>query len=236
MIRLLAVGALVYVAVLIATAPSTLVSQFIEIQTQERLSLRDPAGTVWSGSGRLAARLRSGEVLDLGPLAWETQLWSLAVHVKPGDLVVHLSPRELLLRDLDFRVPGALVASLDPALEALGPRGTVRITSDELRIGRGSLLGLAELEWRDVRRARVGGLARGSHVARLRGGGGTVGIELASLEGPLQLRGAGSWDRREGFSISGSAQAAGGELAGFLKSVCAEYRDARCAFRYSRGL
>ena len=97
------------------------------------------------------------------------------------------------------------------------------------------MLGLAQVEWRDVRLARVRGLALGSHVARLRGGGGTVGIELATLSGPLELKGGGSWDRRGGgFAVSGSAQAKAGELAGFLRSVCAEYRDSRCFFRYAK--
>lgn len=236
MIRLLVLGALVYGAVLAATAPATLTAYVIERFTKERLVLRDPIGTVWAGSGRLAARLRSGETLDLGPLAWRVRPWSSLELVHAGKTAgAEISLSGITLRHLDVQLPGALVASLDPALEALGPQGTVRISSEELRIGRDSVLGLAQVEWRDVRLARVRGLALGSHVARLRGGGGTVGIELASLPGPLQLKGGGSWDRQGGgFALSGSAEAKGGELGAFLRSVCAEYRDSRCFFRYAR--
>jgi hypothetical protein len=62
-----------------------------------------------------------------------------------------------------------------------------------------------------------------------------VDIELASLAGPLELEGSGSWAAGGAFKISGNAQAGNAELAGFLRGVCAEQRGERCFFRYSRG-
>jgi hypothetical protein len=94
------------------------------------------------------------------------------------------------------------------------------------------VLGLAEVEWRSIRLARAHGLDLGSHVARLRGGGSKVDIELGTLEGPLQLRGGGTWTRGSGLVLAGSAEPRAPAVVPFLKTVCAEYRDSRCLFRY----
>jgi hypothetical protein len=58
----------------------------------------------------------------------------------------------------------------------------------------------------------------GSHVARLRGGGAKVDVELASLEGPLKLFGGGSWTRSAGLVVSGSAEARAASVAPFLRN------------------
>jgi hypothetical protein len=242
----LVVGAVTFAAVLLATAPASLVAYGIERATQGRVALRDPQGGAWSGTGRLYARRPAGQLVDLGPLRWRARPSSLLAGALSTDAVVghgansmrlDLSPSSLTVRGVDLQLPGSVIAAIDPALETLGPEGSVRIRSDSLRIDAQSVLGLAEVEWREVRLARAKGLEFGSHVARLRGGGGKVGIELATLSGPLQLKGGGSWERRSGaVSISGSAEASSENLAAFLRSVCAEYRDRRCAFRYSRGL
>ena len=241
----LALGAIVYAGVLAATLPATMISEVLERATHERLALRDPQGNAWSGSGRLYARSRSGELVDLGPLRWRAQPASvlsgkLAAEVALADAPqltqVDLSPSSLTVHGLDVQFPGKVLASLDPALETLGPEGVVRIRSDNLHIDAESILGLADVEWRGVRLSRAQGVEFGSHVARLRGGGSKVGIELGTLSGPLELKGSGTWQRSGSFSISGSAEARSTDLATFLKTVCAEYREGRCQFRYSRGL
>jgi general secretion pathway protein N len=242
----LALALVAFVAVLVATAPASLVAWSVDRATRERIALRDVQGSAWSGAGRLYARETRGSLVDLGPVRWRARPLSvltgaLAMEIALGDgarfAAVELSPSSLSVQGLDVQLPGRVLAAIDPALETLGPDGNVRIRSDSLRIDPDAVLGLADIEWRDARLARAKGMAFGSHVARLRGGGPKVGIELATLSGPLQLKATGSWDRRGGaFSISGNAEAQGAELAGFLRSVCAEYRESRCAFRYSRGL
>lgn len=238
-------GAMAFVVALAATAPASLVAYALERTTQNRVALRDPQGSAWSGSGRLYARRPEGDMVDLGPLRWRARPSSLlagrlAAEATLGDnpqpTAVDLSPSSLTVRDLDVQFPGTVLAAIDPALATLGPDGRVRIRSESLRIDRESVLGLADVEWRDVRLARAKGVEFGSHVARLRGGGEKVGIELATLSGPLQLKATGSWARGGAVSLSGSAEASSVKLSAFLKSVCAQYRDGRCQFRYSRGL
>jgi len=240
-----AVAVLAYLIALGATIPATWISYAVERASSQRLLVRSPAGTVWAGSARVFARERSGPPLELGELRWRTS-WAavltgkLATDVRFGDAsrAMHLevSPSGLSVKGLDVALPGSVLGSFAPGLETFGPEGTLRLRSDGLRVDAGSILGLAEIEWRQVRFARAPSLELGTHVARLRGGGSKVDIELATLAGPLQLTGAGSWNLKGGLQVAGSAvhgPQVPRELAQFLKAVCTEYRNNRCGFRLS---
>jgi hypothetical protein len=110
------------------------------------------------------------------------------------------------------------------------------VRSESLRLDDDSILGVAEIEWRQVRFSRAPGLDLGSHVAKLRGAGGRVDIELATLDGPLRLSGSGIWDLKAGLKGAGSAEhgaQVSPELPPFLRAVCPEYRNNRCGFRFA---
>lgn len=237
------IGAVVYATVLVATFPAPWVAHMVEMASERRIVLRDPAGTAWDGSGRLYARQRSGALVDLGAVRWNVSGAAILAGKLGADLAlgepaklmhVEASPASVTLRGLDLEFPGALLAGFAPELAALGPEGVVRIRSDSLRIDGDSVLGLAQIEWRGIRLARAQDLELGSHVARLRGAGSKVDIELGTLDGPLRLSGGGTWTRDAGLSVSGSAEPRAATLVPFLKSVCAEYRDSRCVFRYKQ--
>jgi general secretion pathway protein N len=241
-----AIGGLVYLAALIATAPAPWVSRSVERLSNQSLLLREPAGTAWSGSGRLYARQRTGELVDLGLLRWNTLLsgilaGKLAAEVSLGEsataMQLELSPLSTTIRALNLELPGRLLSIVAPGLEALGPQGMVLVRSDNLRFETNSILGLADLEWRPVQLERARGLTLGSHVAHLRGGGSKVDIELGTLDGPMRLSGSGSWNRETGLDIAGALEHGEdrlGETTSFLQGVCSEYRAGRCAFRFKR--
>lgn len=239
----IATGCLAYVAALIATIPAAWFSRVIEGISGQTLLLRDPVGTAWSGSGRLFVRQRSGDMLDLGALHWVSSLsgaltGKLAADISLGESAtpVHLelSPASTTVRGLNLELPGQILANIAPGVEALGPHGRILIRSDSLRFDANSILGLAEVQWRPVRFARAQGLDLGSHVARLRGGGRKLDIELATIEGPLRLSGSGTWAGDSGLTVSGAIEHGedrSGMMAQFLRGVCSEYRTGRCAFR-----
>jgi general secretion pathway protein N len=239
-----AVGALAYLAALVAMLPASWISRALERASQNRLLVRAPAGTLWAGSARVYARERSGPPLELGELRWKTA-WSgllmakLASDVAFGDagrpVHVELSPAGLSLQGLDLALPGRVLASFVPGLETFGPGGELHVRSESLRLDDDSILGVAELEWRRVRMSRVPGLDLGSHVAKLRGAGSRVDIELATLDGPLRMSGKGAWNRETGLKMTGSGEHAAQvppELPQFLRAVCTEYRNNRCGFRF----
>jgi general secretion pathway protein N len=238
----LAWGLLVYLVAVVALAPAAWLAQSVERASQQRLELRDPAGSAWSGSGRLYVRTRAGDFLDLGSVRWASSPATLlrgrlganmTVNESAKPIRVELSPGSVAVKDLALEVPGRALGALAPPLEILGPGGRVRIQSDDLRVDGESVLGLATVEWRDIRLARASGLELGSHVARLRGAGSRVDIELGTLEGPLRVAGSGSWSPRGGLAVSGTAEPrpeAAATLVPFLRGVCPEFRDSRCIF------
>jgi general secretion pathway protein N len=238
----LAWGFLAYVVALLALAPAAWLSQSIERASQQRLELRDPAGSAWSGSGRLYARTRAGEFFDLGSVRWKSSPAALlrgrlgadmTLNESPKPIRVELSPWSVAVKDLALEVPGRALGALAPPLEIFGPGGRLRIQSEDLRVEGEAVLGLATVEWREIRLARASGLELGSHVARLRGAGSRVDIELATLEGPLRVTGSGSWSPRGGLAVSGTAEPrpeAAAALVPFLRGVCPEFRDSRCIF------
>lgn len=241
-----AFGCLIYGVALVATFPVPWVSHVIERASTQMLVLRDPIGTAWAGSGRLYARQRSGDLLDLGTLRWSTAPSGIlggkvAADFGLGDTTktmrLEWSPASMVVRGLSLELPGKVFAGIVPGLEALGPEGKVRIRSDDLRIDANSILGLADVEWRQVRLAHARGIELGSHIARLRGGGSKVDIELGTIDGPVRLSGGGSWTRKGGLVISGTLEHGANSaatLVPFLRGICSEYQDARCQFRFAQ--
>ncbi len=239
-----AVGALAYVAALVAMFPASWLSRAVERASGERLLLRAPEGTLWSGRARVYARDRSGPPVELGELRWTTAWRALLAAKLASDVAfrdaaqpvhVELSPAGLSVHGLDLALPGSVVGSFVPGLDTFGPGGELRVRSESLRVDGDSILGVAEVQWRQVRMSRAPALDLGSHVARLRGAGSRVDIELGTLEGPLRLSGSGSWSRETGLKMTGSGEhpaQAPAELPQFLRAVCPEYRNNRCGFRF----
>ncbi len=239
-------GCLVYAAALIAMLPAAWMAQFAGRASKQTLLLREPAGTAWSGSGRMYVRERAGTLLDIGALRWSTSLsgiltGKLAVDLVLGDSAsiarIELSPASLAIRGLSLELPGRVLSSIAPALEALGPQGKLLLKSDSLRLDGDSAFGLASVEWRPVRLARAPGLNLGSHVARLRGGGNKIDIELGTIDGPLRLSGGGTWTRERGLQASAAAEHGenvSAAMAPFLQGVCSSYANRRCEFRLTQ--
>jgi general secretion pathway protein N len=240
-----AVGAFAYLVALAATFPAAWVSRALERASAEKLLVRAPEGTLWTGHARVYVRERSGAPLALGELRWKTA-WSgvfagkLASDVTFGDaerpVHLELSPFGVTLQGLDVVLPARVLSAFVPGIDTVGPDGMLRVRSDNLRVEDDSILGLAEVEWRQVRFARAPGLDLGSHVARLRGGGSKVDIDLGTLEGSLRLSGSGTWDLKAGLKGAGSAEHGAQvppELPPFLRAVCPEYSNNRCGFRFA---
>ncbi len=242
----IAAALLAYVVTLAVLFPASWVGYAIERASQQGLALRDPAGTLWSGSGRLYALERSGEPYEVGALRWKVFPLRLLEAKLVADLVlapvsqparVELSLSGLRIRNLNAQIPGALAQVAAPGLRLLEPQGTLILRSENLHLSEDSVLGLADLEWRGLRLARAGGLELGSHVARLRGAGKKLEIELDSLEGPLSVSGNGTWARAEGLLLSGAAEIKAQSdpaLGPLLQGLCKDYRERRCVFEIRR--
>lgn len=239
----LAWGGVVYALAILAMLPAAWLSQTIERLSGQRLELREASGSAWAGSGRLYARTGAGALSDLGAVRWTSFPGALlrgrlGANITLNDAAqpirVEVGLGSIAVQDLALEVPGKLVAALAPPLQVFGPEGRLMIQADSLRIEGNTVLGLAKVEWRDIRLARSSNLELGSHVARLRGAGSRVDIELGTLGGPLRLSGAGSWSPRGGLALSGTAEPRPDATTGltpFLRGLCPEFRHGRCTFQ-----
>lgn len=237
-------GVLAYCAALAAMLPSAWIAHAVQRQSDGRLELREAGGTAWSGSGRLFARAPYGALIDLGAIRWNASAWSLPTlriraSVTHGTathpMLVELSPWGLGVQRLHIDLPGTAIAALAPALATLGPEGSIHVRSDSLRVERGSLLGLADVEWRGIRLSGAHGIRLGSHLARLRGGGERVDIDVTTLDGPLSVRAKGTWNLSAGLTLAGTAEPRTPDVVPFLRGFCAGYRDSVCEFSFAQG-
>lgn len=236
------VTALIAYAVAAAvTAPATWVARALERGSADRLELRAVSGTVWAGHARLIARTPDRRGLDLGVLRWTARPSGLvpprigvALHAAEAarPVLLEISPRRIAVEDLDLRVPASMLAAFAPVLATFGPGGTVLVRSESLRLERDAYFGLAEVEWQRAALASQPGVALGSHIARLRGAGESVDIDLGTLEGSLQLSGKATWRPNTSFEIAGSAKARTPEAMALLSRLCASYRDSICRFSW----
>lgn len=235
-------GVLTYCAALAAMLPAAWIAHALQTQSNGRLELRDAGGTAWSGSGRLFARSPHGALVDLGTLRWNASAWSLPTlriraSVTHGTaahpMLVEVSPWGLAVQRLKVDLPGAAVAAFAPSLATLGPEGSIHVRSDSLRVERGSMLGLADVEWHGLRLSGAQGVLLGSHVARLRGGGERVDIDVSTLDGPLSVRAKGAWNRATGLTLAGTAEPRTPDLVPFLRGFCAGYRNSVCEFSFT---
>lgn len=239
-------GCLIYLVALIATTPAPWVSHFVERLSRQVLLLREPVGTVWTGRGRLYARQQSGHLVDLGVLRWNSLRSGIVSGYLAMDVVLsegasrfllELSPASTTVRRMNVELPAGVLARIVPELEAFGPQGKLQFLSENMQLESNSMLGLAEVVWRSVRLARAPELNFGSHVARLRGDGSKIEIELVTIDGPLRINGNGTWNADRGLVVSGTIEHGEDQSAAFapfFQIVCGNYVNRRCEFRVAQ--
>lgn len=234
-----------YAVAMIATIPSSYVADAIARLSRQSLQLRDPQGSAWTGNGRLYMQRTSGGLVELGILRWNASLrgslgGKFVTELRLGDEIMiermELGRTSMVLHGLQLEVPGAVLEDFVPGLSALGPRGTLRLRSENLRVQEDEFLGNAQIEWRPAQLAAARGVKLGSHVARLSGGGRRIDIQLATIEGPLALHGGGAWTPDGGLVVSGSVEHGDDQaaLAPLLQGICGNYVKGKCSFRVQR--
>lgn len=224
---------------LLVHAPATWLADLVARATGERVLLADARGSFWSGSAVLVLAGGSGsrDASALpGRLRWtfglarenrrkvEVRLRhacciddQIRLRVEPGWQRLRLSLPEG--RAALGRWPAAWLAGLGTPFNTLQLGGALRLTGDGLAIdsvqGRWQVTGSAELELLAVS-SRLSPLpVLGSYRLTVAGGpaGEGAALRLATLHGPLQLRGDGQWLGPR-LRFRGEAQAdAGSEAA-----------------------
>lgn len=212
-------AALVYLALLLAWAPASLLAWALPHFTQQRVSLDQAEGSVWRGKavgirvkvaaspdlqlGRITWQLRP---LDLfaGRLGYQLQLTGAGIDAQ-GVLRAGTSSGELL--ETQVELPAKWLEQLSPAFGLWQPGGRLVLKADRIAFSRSGIKGNATFRWLDAVSGRVQPRL-GSYRADVEGMENGLKFKLLTESGPLSLQGLGSWDRRRGMVFNGVARAA----------------------------
>ncbi|MDQ1315385.1 MAG: ral secretion pathway protein [Pseudomonadota bacterium] len=211
---------LVYLALLLAWAPASLLAWALPQLTRQAVQLDQAQGSLWRGQAAgVRVRAARGTELQLGGLTWR---------LKPGDLfsgrlgyrlelagagvdaaaVLRASAKGVELRDLRAAMPANWLEQVSPELGLWQPGGRLLFESSHLAIGRaGSIDGQGTLRWLEA----ASGLVRsplGSYRADIEGADTALELKLATESGPLFLQGSGKWTPRGGLAFNGAVRAA----------------------------
>jgi general secretion pathway protein N len=236
---LLAAGLGAYAVALIAMAPATLADLGLRQASEGRLRLAGARGTLWSGSGHVEVRDAAGRTALSKPLAWRFRpapalLGRLAYEVvlepgsPPASLIV--SGSRIELANAGLSLPAAALGLASPMLAALELAGTVRVEIPDLAIERGAARGNAILRWRSAGSARSPVHPLGDYEVRVEAKGVESVATLKTLQGPLQLRGQGSWGSGRAPVFATVAEVPAElreELAPFLRLIAIERGEGR---------
>ena len=218
------IGAVVAAGVL---APALWLAQAVNVASQGRLQLRQPSGSLWSGSAQLVltagARASDAQALP-GAVRWQLRpQWNqqgpglslqvsadcctttpLALQWQPGRDGGHIR-----LADGQSRWPAELLTGLGAPWNTLQAQGWIQVNSQQTQLHSGpqgwQMGGLLRLQALDVS-VRLSTLRPlGSYQLDVQGGARTT-LSLTTLNGRLQLSGQGHW-QGQGLVFSGEASA-----------------------------
>jgi general secretion pathway protein N len=199
--HLVAIGLVIYLFGIIFIAPATLIDAGLQRIGHSKLRLVEAQGTLWSGSGQIELRDRSGRVGVAKGFAWRILPESL-LH---GEVVcevlmessskgfpVTLSLSGITVANAEISLPAAALGLGVPKLAALGLTGDVLLHIANLSIESRQMRGKASLQWRDAGSVFTPISPLGDYELSFEGDGSTVQVLLQTLHGPLQLDGNGS--------------------------------------------
>lgn len=214
---------------LAAFAPASLADAALRIATSGRLALAETSGTVWRGSGRIVlidvARVRpegnDGKPQVLpgvaipGRLDWELRALPLLVGVvdaafrlegmaAPVRLAGNLA--EVRISAGGFALPSVELGRLGSPWNTFRPVGSLALRWEGMAFRNTGFEGRATIELRDLASALSPVRPLGSYRIEVVGSGASTAVTMATLTGPLQLTGNGTWNARTGLSFRGLAR------------------------------
>jgi hypothetical protein len=193
--------ALLLAFALLALAPAAILQPVVERAGGGALTLLEAQGTLWTGTGALAA---GGQRL---PLSWQVRMPGLlrgvvAVQLGASDAarapvrgLVTLSPRGVAATDAEIRVPAAMLVAIARPGAPLHVSGEITATVPRLERHDAEFAGTAALRWRSAGIHPVSGgpaLDLGTVAASLRAAGDRLAATIDNEGGDVHLQGEAS--------------------------------------------
>ena len=243
--RYLALGLLSYAIFLVVLLPAGWLGWGVARLSHNRVLLDDGQGTVWHGSGHLLVRDVKGAAQDLGRTEWRLDILQLLLlrgqmrlqtSGPESDIYAtfRVTPWGLSLNDTRVSASAGLASTFYAPASVLAPQGLLRLRTNQLVFGRSGLQGNTEIYWDKAGSALSSVQPLGNYRLDLAGKGKEVTMQLATVEGALDLTGQGRWQMiGDGqLQITGIAQAKqrSTELQPLLTLVGRDVGGGRTAF------
>lgn len=199
---------LVVLVTVLLSLPAAWLAPLIERQTDGRLTLGDPAGTLWRGSAFAGAA--SGPEAALAPLLPGRFHWTLSPLALVGVIDAHINNPEALDQTLtvagswnewqlgaaSLLLPAERLAVLGAPLNTVQPSGQMRLSWPALTVtrqqGRLALRGRMQLQLTDIASALSPVKPLGAYRLQFDWQGEQAQLTLSTLSGPLLMEGSGA--------------------------------------------
>ena len=199
-----------YIVMLAATAPATLLARMLP--PQSGLQLGYLSGTLWQGTVDKASFPSALGQVQVRDIRWELQ-WSyllrgeLALKLESaeavGNIIVARSWRTLRIAQADLALPAAELAQILPALMHWEPEGEVQLQTRSFALQSNSE---AMLTWRNAALNLSSLQPLGDYRLNIRYTAEKMELQLETQQGDLKLAGQGSYSAQAGLKFQGTAQ------------------------------
>lgn len=193
---------LAYLLFLVVTAPAAWLAPVLTRMSGGEVILASPSGHVWHGGGTLYVRPISDPVL-VGPIRWKLFPAALLLgrvrlelHINGGingRAVVERSWSRWSVRGVKLSCDAQSLVPLIPELALFTPEGTVDFDARALVLTPNAMTGAGMLTWRQAALGISDVRPLGSYQLRMDGAGTRATWQITSLNGPLNVEGAGEW-------------------------------------------
>lgn len=222
---------------LVVLAPATLLDAGLRRASAGQLRLAQARGTLWSGSGQLEIRDRTGRGAVGKALSWTLQpraLWrgrldfAVAIDHVSERFPVRITLRGIELSDANFSLPASALGVAVPPLAALGPRGELVFHIAKFARTDDAVAADAVVTWKDASSTLTTVAPLGTYELRFNNVAESLRATLRTRSGPLRLDGGGSWRGDGPLVFSATARVAAAyraRLSPLLRLIAVEHGD-----------
>lgn len=232
----------VFFAVLISAGiylmPATWLDSALQRESRGVLSLGDPRGRVWEGSGVLQAMLPGGEAMTVDRVGWTVAWRELffgrirfsLISSRTGKPIADatLGVSGLTVHSGQLQLPASLLGTLTPTLREIVLSGQLVLKFRDFHLADKHAGGTAEITWNDAASGLVPINPLGNYQIEVKGNESGLGCRISTLnEAALKLTGKCQQSAGQPFSIDATAEPAPRyrrELAPLLRVIGKEIR------------
>ncbi len=205
-------GILLYLAFLVATIPASMMDVISNRLSSGKIRFSDAEGSFWKGSATLGVLGREGERFSWKIFPGEMLRGKVHASVMEGGrrMDVIASPDMLQLKDVSLTLPASILALTGKGIESIDPGGEFQIEARDFVVSK-SMKGSITGKWMNASSSVSSINPLGSYVFSGKGKDRSIELSLDTLNGPLILKGTGSWSEKEGlrFSAMGESKSEG---------------------------